>query len=103
MCSIKFFFLSSLKSESIEEHLTVFTQDCIDFYDVKFVFVFVNCSGQTYTQFAKVANCLNIQMMSEVLFYRYHRAYIVPAVDNMYQITIAAARNFVANQGGLSV
>ncbi|XP_067949443.1 uncharacterized protein [Watersipora subatra] len=55
-------------------------------------------SGQTYTQFAKLANSLNLMITLKTLFYRYQKSYVVPAVNEMYLGAIEKAQSIVASQ-----
>ena len=64
-----------------------------------FCFSFDNFSGQTYTQFSKIAEAMNLMHISSTLFYLHQRSYVVPAVDNLFASTVLEARGLIRSQG----
>lgn len=58
-------------------------------------------SGQTFTQFKKVTDSMNIQFISKTLFYRYQSGLVIPSIDVLYEQTLADAKDAIINRGKL--
>ena len=58
------------------------------------------CRGQTFSMLNKVFTTFGLKMLSKTLFYQYHAAYVNPAINTLYQRSIADALTTVKNQEG---
>ena len=62
-------------------------------------FIYTLTRGQTYTQFAKAMETINIKIFSDTLFYNYQRSLAIPAINSMYEVSLGISRMFINDKG----